>query len=99
MNEKGIDLLYKYKTAFETEKGPLGTIIGNEIDIILDLDKPHPPLLRRPAYPIIPRAINALEIHIKELINLGVLKKVGQNEKVQVTTPVIIAWHNGKCEP
>ncbi|MBW0559719.1 hypothetical protein O181_099434 [Austropuccinia psidii MF-1] len=29
-------------------------------------------------------------------MELGVLRKVGHNEKVEVTTPVIIAWHNGK---
>ncbi|MBW0558882.1 hypothetical protein O181_098597 [Austropuccinia psidii MF-1] len=27
---------------------------------------------------------------------LGVLRKVGQNEQVEVTTPVIITWHDGK---
>ncbi|MBW0533204.1 hypothetical protein O181_072919 [Austropuccinia psidii MF-1] len=29
-------------------------------------------------------------------MDLGVLKKVGHNEQVEVTTPVIIAWNNGK---
>ncbi|MBW0529181.1 hypothetical protein O181_068896 [Austropuccinia psidii MF-1] len=29
-------------------------------------------------------------------MDLGVLRKVGHNEQVEVTTPVIIAWHNGK---
>jgi hypothetical protein len=27
---------------------------------------------------------------------MGVLRKVGPNENVEITTPVIIAWHNGK---
>ncbi|MBW0508180.1 hypothetical protein O181_047895 [Austropuccinia psidii MF-1] len=26
----------------------------------------------------------------------GVLRKVGHNQQVEVTTPVIITWHNGK---
>ncbi|MBW0461624.1 hypothetical protein O181_001339 [Austropuccinia psidii MF-1] len=55
-----------------------------------------PPLSRRPDYPASPRARQALEIHIKELIDLGVLRKVGYNEQVEVTTPLIITWHNGK---
>ncbi|MBW0465055.1 hypothetical protein O181_004770 [Austropuccinia psidii MF-1] len=38
--------------------------------------KPYPPLLRRPAYPESPRAREALEIHIKELMALGVLRKL-----------------------
>ncbi|MBW0528741.1 hypothetical protein O181_068456 [Austropuccinia psidii MF-1] len=29
-------------------------------------------------------------------MDLGVLRKVGCNEPVEVTTPVIITWHNGK---
>ncbi|MBW0551253.1 hypothetical protein O181_090968 [Austropuccinia psidii MF-1] len=29
-------------------------------------------------------------------MGLGVLRKVGHNEQVEVTTPVIIKWHNGK---
>ncbi|MBW0553583.1 hypothetical protein O181_093298 [Austropuccinia psidii MF-1] len=62
----------------------------------INIDKPHPPVLRRPAYPASPRAREALEKHIQELIQLGVLRKVGHNEEVEVTTPVIISWHNDK---
>ncbi|MBW0579238.1 hypothetical protein O181_118953 [Austropuccinia psidii MF-1] len=70
----------------ETDKEPLGAIIGHEVDIILNLEKPYTPLLRRPAYPAIPRAREALEVHIKELMDLGVLRKVGHNERVEFIT-------------
>ncbi|MBW0573903.1 hypothetical protein O181_113618 [Austropuccinia psidii MF-1] len=96
MKEKLIDHLFKYKNAFATDKEPLGAIIGHEVDIILNLEKPSPPWLRRRAYPPVPRAREALEVHIKELMDLGVLRKVGHNEHVEVTTPVIITWHNVK---
>ncbi|MBW0512234.1 hypothetical protein O181_051949 [Austropuccinia psidii MF-1] len=96
MKEKLIDLLFEYKNAFSTDKEPLGAIIGNDVDIILNVEQPYPPLLRRPAYPPSPRAREALEVHIKELIDLGVLRKVGNNEQGEVTTPVIKAWQNGK---
>ncbi|MBW0544509.1 hypothetical protein O181_084224 [Austropuccinia psidii MF-1] len=96
LKEKLIDLLFKYKNSFATDKAPLGVIIGHEVDIIPNVEKPYPPLLRRPAYPAIPRAREALEVHIKELMDLGVLRKVGHNEQVEVTTPVIINWHAGK---
>ncbi|MBW0533625.1 hypothetical protein O181_073340 [Austropuccinia psidii MF-1] len=56
----------------------------------------YAPLSRRPAYPASPRAREGLEGHIKELMDLGVLRKVGHIEQVEVTTPVIITWHNGK---
>ncbi|MBW0550092.1 hypothetical protein O181_089807 [Austropuccinia psidii MF-1] len=96
MKEKLIDLFLKYKNAFLTDKEPLGAIIGHEVDIILNVEKPHLHLLRRPAYPASPRAREALEVHIKELMDLGVLRKVGHIEQVEVTTPVIITWNNGK---
>ncbi|MBW0518414.1 hypothetical protein O181_058129 [Austropuccinia psidii MF-1] len=96
MKEKLIDLLFKYRNAFAADKEPLGAIIGHEVDIILNVEKPYPPLLRRPAYPASPRAREALEVHIRELMDLGVSRKVGHNEQVEVTTPVIITWNNGK---
>ncbi|MBW0571880.1 hypothetical protein O181_111595 [Austropuccinia psidii MF-1] len=96
MKEKFIDLLFKYKNAFATDKEPRGAIIGHEVDIILNVERPYPPLLRRPTYPASTRAREALEEHIKELMDLGVLRKVGHNKQVEVNTPVIIAWHNGK---
>ncbi|MBW0588172.1 hypothetical protein O181_127887 [Austropuccinia psidii MF-1] len=63
---------------------------------MLNVERPYLPLLRRPAYPAIPRARESLESHIDELMKLGVLKNVGHNEEVEVTTPVIITWHNDK---
>ncbi|MBW0553408.1 hypothetical protein O181_093123 [Austropuccinia psidii MF-1] len=82
--------------AFASDKEPLGEIIGHEVDIILNIERPYPPLLRRPAYPASPKSREALEIHIKELLDLGVIRKVGHNEEVEITTPVIVAWHNVK---
>ncbi|MBW0540366.1 hypothetical protein O181_080081 [Austropuccinia psidii MF-1] len=67
-----------------------------QFDITLNIDGPYPPVLRRPACPASPRAKEASEKHIQELIQLGVLSKVGHNEEVEVTTPVIIVWHNDK---
>ncbi|MBW0584288.1 hypothetical protein O181_124003 [Austropuccinia psidii MF-1] len=63
---------------------------------MLNVERPYPPLLRRPAYPATPRAREALESHINELMKLQILRKVGHNEEVEVTTPVIITWHNDK---
>ncbi|MBW0535440.1 hypothetical protein O181_075155 [Austropuccinia psidii MF-1] len=70
MKEKLIDLLFKYQNAFGTYKEPLSARIGHEVDIILNVENPYPPLLRRPAYPASPRAREALEVHIKELMDL-----------------------------
>ncbi|MBW0522825.1 hypothetical protein O181_062540 [Austropuccinia psidii MF-1] len=86
----------EFKNAFASDNEPLGTIKGNEVDITLIIDKPYPPVLRRPAYPSSPRAREALEKHIQDLIQLGVLRQIGHNEEVEVTTPVIISWNNDK---
>ncbi|MBW0568686.1 hypothetical protein O181_108401 [Austropuccinia psidii MF-1] len=91
MRDELIDVLYTYNNAFASDNEPLGTIKGHEVDITLNIDRPYPPVLRRPAYPSSPRARESLEKHIQELIQLGVLREVGHNEEVEVTTPVIIA--------
>ncbi|MBW0540959.1 hypothetical protein O181_080674 [Austropuccinia psidii MF-1] len=91
-----LDVLYTYKNAFASDNEPLGTIKGHEDDITLNIDRPYPPVLRRPAYPVSNRAREALEKNIQQLIQLGVLRQVGHNDEVEVTTPVIIYWHNDK---
>ncbi|MBW0526898.1 hypothetical protein O181_066613 [Austropuccinia psidii MF-1] len=88
---------FKYEQkAFESDKEPLGEIIGHEVDIILNIERPYPPVLRGPAYQANPKSRVDLEIHIKELLDLGVMRKVGNNEEVEITTPLLVAWHNGK---
>ncbi|MBW0514107.1 hypothetical protein O181_053822 [Austropuccinia psidii MF-1] len=71
-------------------------MFGHEADIVLYIHRPYPPLVRRPAYGASPKSREALEIHIKELLDLGVIRKVGHNEEVEINTPVIVAWHNEK---
>ncbi|MBW0536712.1 hypothetical protein O181_076427 [Austropuccinia psidii MF-1] len=96
MRHELIDVLYTYKNAFASDNETLGAIKGHEVEITLNIDRPYPPVTRRPAYQASPRAREALEKHIQELIQLGVLRKVGHNEEVEVTTPVSIAWHKDK---
>ncbi|MBW0541292.1 hypothetical protein O181_081007 [Austropuccinia psidii MF-1] len=88
-------LLYDHKEALASEKEPLAEIIiGHEVDIILNIERPYPPLLRRPAYLESPKSREALEIHIKERLALGVIRKVGHHEEVEITTSVIVAWRS-----
>ncbi|MBW0508028.1 hypothetical protein O181_047743 [Austropuccinia psidii MF-1] len=90
LNEAGISL------HLTDNREPLGAIVGHEVDIILNIERPYPPLLRRPAYQASPKSRDTLEIHIKELLDLGIIRKVGHNEEVEITTLVIVAWNNGK---
>ncbi|PLW40538.1 hypothetical protein PCANC_16768 [Puccinia coronata f. sp. avenae] len=89
-------ILFKNKGAFADTDQPLGAIKGHEVSIKLTTERPFPPLLRRPPYPASPKSREALDEHIEDLVRLNVLRKVGHNEVVEITTPVIIAWHNGK---
>ncbi|MBW0545622.1 hypothetical protein O181_085337 [Austropuccinia psidii MF-1] len=95
MRHELINVLYTYNS-FASDNEPLGAIKGHQVDITLNIDRQYPAVLRRPVYPAIPRAREALEKHIQELIQLGVLRKIGHSEEVEVTKPVIIAWHNDK---
>ncbi|MBW0548774.1 hypothetical protein O181_088489 [Austropuccinia psidii MF-1] len=96
MRHDPIDVSYTYKNAFASDNEPSVAFEGHEVDITLSIDRSYPPLLRRPAYPASPRAREALEKQIQELIQRGVLRNIVHNEEVEVTTPVIISWHNYK---
>ncbi|MBW0559076.1 hypothetical protein O181_098791 [Austropuccinia psidii MF-1] len=56
MRPEVFDVLYTYKNAFASDNKQLETIKGHEFDINLNIDRPYPPGLRRPAYPESPRA-------------------------------------------
>ncbi|MBW0480593.1 hypothetical protein O181_020308 [Austropuccinia psidii MF-1] len=96
MNGELIGIFFQYREAFASDDEPLEAIKGHKVEIMLNVERPYPPLSRRPAYPASHRAREALQSHINELMRLGVLEKFGHNEEVEVKTPVIITWHNNK---
>jgi hypothetical protein len=89
-----LQICCEYKEAFCTTDEPIGNIKGHDMKLELTFQRPYPPLLRRFPYPSSPKSREALETHIKELLELNVIRKVGHNEQVEITTPVMIAWHN-----
>ncbi|MBW0579777.1 hypothetical protein O181_119492 [Austropuccinia psidii MF-1] len=52
-------------------------------------------MLRRP-YPASLETRKEIEKHINELLDMDVIRKIGHNEIVEITTPVLITWHDGK---
>ncbi|MBW0565860.1 hypothetical protein O181_105575 [Austropuccinia psidii MF-1] len=96
MQKDLIEILVQYREAFSRDNEPLGAIKGHEVEIMLNVERPYPQILMRNAYPARPRAREALKTHINELMKLGVLRKAGHNEEVEVTIPVIITLHNNK---
>ncbi|MBW0506623.1 hypothetical protein O181_046338 [Austropuccinia psidii MF-1] len=53
-------------------------------------------MLRRPPYPGSLQTRNEIEKHINELLDMDFIRKIGNNEIVEITTPVLITWHDGK---
>ncbi|MBW0563380.1 hypothetical protein O181_103095 [Austropuccinia psidii MF-1] len=53
-------------------------------------------MLRRPPYPASLETRKEIEKHINELLDMDVIRKIGHNEIVEITTPVLITWHDGK---
>ncbi|MBW0518556.1 hypothetical protein O181_058271 [Austropuccinia psidii MF-1] len=74
-------LLFQYREAFASEDEPMGDIKVHEVDIMLNVEGPYHPLLRRPAYPDSPRARESLEADINELMKLGALRNVDTMRK------------------
>ncbi|MBW0555903.1 hypothetical protein O181_095618 [Austropuccinia psidii MF-1] len=91
-------LLYDHKEPFETYKEPLLRIVVHEFDIIMNIERPYPPFLRQPTYPASQKTREALGLQIKEHLDLAIIRNVCHNEEVEIITPVIVAWHNGKSK-
>ncbi|MBW0525598.1 hypothetical protein O181_065313 [Austropuccinia psidii MF-1] len=53
-------------------------------------------MLRRPPSPASLETRKEIEKHINELLDMDVIRKIGHNEIVEITTPVLITWHNCK---
>ncbi|MBW0516259.1 hypothetical protein O181_055974 [Austropuccinia psidii MF-1] len=64
MKEELVEISFQYRETFAYENEPLGAIKGHEVDIMLNVERPYPPLLRGPAYQAGPRVREALENRI-----------------------------------
>ncbi|MBW0502153.1 hypothetical protein O181_041868 [Austropuccinia psidii MF-1] len=53
-------------------------------------------MLRRPPYPEILETRKEIEKNINELLEMDVIRKIGPNEMVEITTPGLITSHDGK---
>ncbi|MBW0518334.1 hypothetical protein O181_058049 [Austropuccinia psidii MF-1] len=53
-------------------------------------------MLRRPPSPASLETRKKTEKHVNELLDMDVRRKIGHNEIVEITTPVLINWHDGK---
>ncbi|MBW0505783.1 hypothetical protein O181_045498 [Austropuccinia psidii MF-1] len=91
-----LKVLRKNRPAFSIGEEPLGKIRGDDIELYLDVERPYPPMLRRPPYQASLETRKGIEKHINELLDMDVIRKIGHNEIVEIATPVLITWHDGK---
>ncbi|MBW0476270.1 hypothetical protein O181_015985 [Austropuccinia psidii MF-1] len=91
-----LKMLRKNRPAFAIGGEPLGKIRGHNIELYLDVERPYPAMLRRPPYAATLETLKEIEKHINELLQIAVIRKIGNNEKVEITSPVLITWHDGK---
>ncbi|MBW0565095.1 hypothetical protein O181_104810 [Austropuccinia psidii MF-1] len=82
--------------AFAIGEEPLGKIKGHDIKLYLDVERPYPPMLRRPPYAASLETRKEIEKQLHELLNMDFIRKIGHNEIMEITTPVLITWHDGK---
>ncbi|MBW0473804.1 hypothetical protein O181_013519 [Austropuccinia psidii MF-1] len=88
-------MLRKNRPSFSIGEEPLGKIKGHDIELYLDVERPYPPMLRRPPYAASLETKKEIEKHINELLDMDVIRKIGHNEIVEINTPVPITWHDG----
>ncbi|MBW0492878.1 hypothetical protein O181_032593 [Austropuccinia psidii MF-1] len=54
-------------------------------------------MLRRAPYSESLETRKEIEKNINELLDMDVIRKIEPNEIVEITTPVLITWHDGKA--
>ncbi|MBW0544777.1 hypothetical protein O181_084492 [Austropuccinia psidii MF-1] len=85
-------MLRKNRPAFAIGEELSGTAKGHDVKLYLDGERPYLPILRRPPYPESLETRKEIEKHINELMDMDVIRKIGHNEIVEITTPVLITW-------
>ncbi|MBW0541221.1 hypothetical protein O181_080936 [Austropuccinia psidii MF-1] len=98
-SEQKLCLLKKLRNnipAFDIGEEPLGKIRGHDIELYLDVERPYPPMLRRPPYSESLETRKEIEKDINDLLDMDFIRNIGHNEIVEITTPVLITWNDGK---
>ncbi|MBW0481924.1 hypothetical protein O181_021639 [Austropuccinia psidii MF-1] len=91
-----LKMLRKNRPEFAIGKEPLEKIRGHDIELYLHVERPYPLMLRRPPYPESLETRKEIEKHLNELLHMVVIRKIGHNDSVKITTPVLITWHDSK---
>ncbi|MBW0548610.1 hypothetical protein O181_088325 [Austropuccinia psidii MF-1] len=91
-----LNMLRKNRPAFAIGEEPLGKIRGHDTELYLHVERPYPPMLRRPSDPESLETRKEIQKHNNELLEVDSIRQIGHNEIVEITTPVLITWHDGQ---
>ncbi|MBW0507128.1 hypothetical protein O181_046843 [Austropuccinia psidii MF-1] len=91
-----LKIMRKNRPEFAIGEELLGKIRAHDIELYLDVKRSYPPMLRRTPYSESLETRKYIEKHINELLDMDVIRKIGNNEIVEITTPVLITWNDGK---
>ncbi|MBW0528501.1 hypothetical protein O181_068216 [Austropuccinia psidii MF-1] len=89
-------MLRKNRPAFAIGEEPLGKIRGHDLKLYLDVERAYPHILRRASYPESLETRKEIEKHTIEHLGMDVIRKIGHNQIVEITIPVLITWLDGK---
>ncbi|MBW0535315.1 hypothetical protein O181_075030 [Austropuccinia psidii MF-1] len=91
-----LKMLRKNRPAFAIGEEPLGQIRGHDIELYLDVERPYSHMLKRPPHPEGLETRKEIEKQINQLLYMDVIRKIGHNEIVEITTTFLITWNDGK---
>ncbi|MBW0524588.1 hypothetical protein O181_064303 [Austropuccinia psidii MF-1] len=91
-----LKILRKNRPAFAIGEEPPGKIRGHDIELYLYVERSYPLVLRRPPCAESLGTRKEIEKNINELLDMDVIRKIGHNEIVEITTLVLITSHDGK---
>ncbi|MBW0590575.1 hypothetical protein O181_130290 [Austropuccinia psidii MF-1] len=74
-----LKMLRKNRPAFSIGEEPLEKIKGHDIELYIDMERPYPPILRRPPYPASMETSKEIERHMNELLEVDFNRKIGHN--------------------
>ncbi|MBW0470600.1 hypothetical protein O181_010315 [Austropuccinia psidii MF-1] len=83
-----LKVLRKKRPDFAIGEEAIGKIRCHDREIYLDVG--------RPPYPESLETRNEIKKHVTELLDMDFSRKIGHDQLVEVITPVLITWHDGK---
>ncbi|MBW0516372.1 hypothetical protein O181_056087 [Austropuccinia psidii MF-1] len=89
-------ILRKKGPDFAIGEEHLGQHRGHDVELYLNVERPYTPFLRRPPYTARLETSEEIEKHVNELIDMDVIRQIGHNRIVEVTTISLITWNVGK---